>query len=51
MQNVISFIAEVELERFSVNDYRGLADAPPFSVTDGKLPVMVAATHSSIERM
>ena len=46
MRDAISFIAEVELERFSVNDYRGLADAPPFRVTDGKLPVMVSAPHA-----
>jgi len=37
---------EAELQRFSVNDYRGLPDASAFSVVEGTLPVVVSAPHA-----
>lgn len=46
MQDLIAYMTEIELERFSVNDYRGLADAPPFDVVEGELPVMISAPHA-----
>ena len=46
MQNLIEHMAEIELGRFSVNDYRGLPDALPFSVVEGELPVIVSAPHA-----
>lgn len=46
MKNLIEHMAEIELGRFSVNDYRGLPDAPPFSVVEGELPVIVSAPHA-----
>ena len=44
--SLIEHMAEIELGRFSVNDYRGLPDAPPFSVVEGELPVIVSAPHA-----
>ena len=46
MKDLIEHMAEIELGRFSVNDYRGLPDAPAFSVVEGELPVIVSASHA-----
>ena len=46
MQNLVEHMAEIELGRFSVNGYRGLPDAPPFSVVEGELPIIVSAPHA-----
>ncbi len=46
MEHLVGHIAEVELARFSVNAYRGLPDAPPYSVVEGDLPVIVSAPHA-----
>lgn len=46
MNALIAHMLEAELQRFSVNDYRGLADAPAFSVVKGVLPVVVSAPHA-----
>lgn len=46
MKDLIEHMASIELGRFSVNDYRGLPDAPAFSVVEGKLPVIVSAPHA-----
>lgn len=46
MQDLIAYMVETELGRFSVNDYRGLQDAPPFTVAKGELPVMISAPHA-----
>ncbi|MBO4353222.1 MAG: hypothetical protein J5818_07010 [Eggerthellaceae bacterium] len=35
-----------EFERFSVNDYRGLAIAPEFEIGSGEVPVVVSAPHA-----
>ena len=35
-----------EFGRFSVNDYRGLPDAPEFEIVSGELPVIVSAPHA-----
>lgn len=39
-------ITDLEAERFSVNDYRGLADASPFELRAGNLPVAISAPHA-----
>ena len=46
MDDLVAFMKEVELSRFSVNDYRGLPDAPPFELIEGELPVVVSAPHA-----
>ncbi len=46
MTTLSEHMLEVELGRFSVNDYRGLPDAPPFSMVEGALPVVVSAPHA-----
>lgn len=46
MKDLITYLKETELGRFSVNDYRGLTDALPFIVVEGELPVMVSAPHA-----
>lgn len=46
VHDVTTYMREVELGRFSVNDYRGLDDAPPFVVTEGAVPVVVSAPHA-----
>ena len=46
MQDVVAYMMETELGRFSVNDYRGLPDAPPYVVVEGELPVAVSAPHA-----
>ena len=45
-EDLASHMVMVELARFSVNDYRGLDDAPPFSIVEGELPVVVSAPHA-----
>ena len=39
-------MADIELGRFSVNSYRGLPDALPFSVIEGELPAIISAPHA-----
>lgn len=46
MQDLIAYLVETELGKFSTNDYRGLPDAPPFTVVKGERPVMVSAPHA-----
>ena len=43
-------ITQLEIERFSVNDYRGQADAPAFQLRTGKLPVIISAPHAVSQR-
>ncbi|MBQ9042045.1 MAG: hypothetical protein IJ111_04440 [Eggerthellaceae bacterium] len=43
-------MTNLELERFSVNDYRGLDDAPAFQLRTGKLPVIISAPHAVSQR-
>ena len=35
-----------EFARFSVNDYRGLPNAPAFEITGGTLPAIISAPHA-----
>jgi len=46
MEDLAEHMAEIELTRFSVNGYRGLPDAPAFSIVEGSLPVVVSAPHA-----
>ena len=46
MQDLIGRMTTTELERFSVNDYRGLPDASPFCIVEGELPIVVSAPHA-----
>ena len=46
MENLTAYMKQVELERFSVNGYRGLPDAPPFALVEGEFPVIVSAAHA-----
>lgn len=43
---LIDRLIESERTRFSVNEYRGLADAPPFTVVEGSAPAIVSAPHA-----
>ncbi len=45
-EGLIDRMVDLEVARFSANDYRGLADAPEFEVVDGSIPVMVSAPHA-----
>ena len=39
-------ISKLERDLFSVNDYRGRADAPAFETVEGTLPALVSAPHA-----
>lgn len=46
MQTLIERLIQCEKERFSVNEYRGCADASPFTVVEGSVPALVSAPHA-----
>ena len=44
--DIIERITNLELERFSTNEYRGLANAPAFCIEEGDVPVVISAPHA-----
>ena len=46
MRNLIHTLVTTELERFTANDYRGQVGAPPFTLVDGAIPVLISAPHA-----
>ena len=46
MDNLIEQMVNQEYEQFSVNDYRGLPDAPDFRIVEGALPIIISAPHA-----
>ena len=39
-------LIQCEKTRFTANEYRGRADAPPFTIVEGSIPVLVSAPHA-----
>lgn len=50
MESIIERLIENERTRFSVNEYRGLSDVPPFTMTPGSIPALVSAPHAVTHR-
>jgi len=46
MESMIERLVECERTRFSANEYRGLAGAPPFTIAEGTIPALVSAPHA-----
>lgn len=46
MESLVERLVESERTRFSVNEYRGLPDAPPFAFEKGSIPALVSAPHA-----
>ena len=46
MKPSIKRLVECERVRFSINEYRGLSDAPPFTIAKGTVPALVSAPHA-----
>jgi len=46
MDDLIKRLVENERTRFSVNEYRGLPDAPPFTFEEGSIAALVSAPHA-----
>ena len=44
--DVIEYMIETELGRFSTHDYRGLPDVPAHQIVPGTLPVIFSAPHA-----
>lgn len=45
-ETIIDEMVACEFKRFSVGEYRGIADAPEFEIVPGSAPVIVSAPHA-----
>lgn len=45
-REIVKHMTQLEAERFSANDYRGLEKAPAFSISRGNAPLVISAPHA-----